>query len=121
MRKPAARLRCMVRQSERGLRLLQVRVAVGALNDAAPDLARAYLATHTALEAAQAENAALRAGEKELSDSYLRIRAKLQAWDTKPGGVDRFEVTEAALDTALADLTAARAQIEALRGGTIPG
>jgi hypothetical protein len=43
----------------------------------------------------------------ELSDSYLRIRAKLHAYgahDTKPGGSDRFEKTEAALDALLAQV-----------------
>lgn len=53
--------------------------------------------------------------EKELSNAYLRIRAKLQAWDTKPGGVDRFEITEAALDRLTAELAAANAREAGLR------
>jgi hypothetical protein len=32
--------------------------------------------------------------EIELSDAYLRIRKLVNAWDTKPGGTDRFAVTE---------------------------
>jgi hypothetical protein len=32
--------------------------------------------------------------ESELSDAYVRIRKLVNAWDTKPGGTDRFEVTE---------------------------
>jgi hypothetical protein len=36
----------------------------------------------------------LRSGEKEISDAYLRVRGLVGAWDTKPGGTDRFEVTE---------------------------
>lgn len=68
----------------------------------------------TERDAALAEITALRANEKELSDAYLRIRAKLQAWDTKPGGVDRFEVTEAALDAALARVAELEGQVGAL-------
>lgn len=36
----------------------------------------------------------LTASEKEISDAYLRIRTMLDAFDTAPGGTDRFEVTE---------------------------
>lgn len=43
------------------------------------------------------ELSAFRKSEKELSDAYLRIRELVGAWDTKPGGEDRFEVTEAAV------------------------
>jgi len=38
-----------------------------------------------------------RVAEKKTSDAYLRIRKLVGAWDTKSGGVDRFEVTEAAI------------------------
>lgn len=43
------------------------------------------------------ELSTFRKSEKELSDAYLRIRELVGAWDTKPGGEDRFEVTEAAV------------------------
>lgn len=46
-----------------------------------------------------------RKSDKLISDSYLRIRKLVGAWDTNTGGEDRFEVTEA----KVADL-AARAQ-----------
>lgn len=46
------------------------------------------------------EDRARRPENEALSDSYLRIRKIVGAWNTKPGGVDRFEVTEAAV-TAL--------------------
>lgn len=71
-----------------------------------------------ATEDAIAEVAKLReiaASEKELSAAYLRIRAKLGAWNTAPGGVDRFEVTEAALDRLSAELAAANAREAGLR------
>jgi len=32
--------------------------------------------------------------ENTISDAYLRIRRLVGAYDTKPGGEDRFEVTE---------------------------
>jgi chromosome segregation ATPase len=57
---------------------------------------------------AQAEIEAFRKSEKELSDAHLRIRERVEAWDTKPGGEDRFEVTEKCIDSMKADLTAAR-------------
>lgn len=38
-----------------------------------------------------------RRAERSVSDAYLRIREIVGAWNTKPGGVDRFEVTEAAV------------------------
>src|SRR3990172_5729017 len=38
-----------------------------------------------------------RVAEKEISDAYLRIRKLVGAWDTKEGGVDRYEITEAAI------------------------
>lgn len=40
--------------------------------------------------------------DQALSDAYLRIRALLNAWDTAPGGADRFEVTEQRLTELLA-------------------
>jgi hypothetical protein len=64
-----------------------------------------------ALRTARANNARLEGEAKQFRDdargaheSYLRIRTKLKAFDTKPGGEDRFEVTEAALDAVLADI-----------------
>lgn len=50
--------------------------------------------------------------EKELSDAYLRIRTLVDAFDTKPGGVDRFEVTENKIRTLQAQVGRLR---EALR------
>lgn len=41
--------------------------------------------------------AELEKSERELSDAYLRVRKLLNAYDTKFGGADRFEVTEAAI------------------------
>jgi hypothetical protein len=52
--------------------------------------------------------------EEELSDAYLRIRAKLDAWDTKHAGADRFDVTEKALDDVIAERDAALARVEEL-------
>jgi len=49
------------------------------------------------LEALNQKDAALEvkaAEAKELHEAYMRIRELVEAWDTKPGGVDRFEVTE---------------------------
>lgn len=45
-----------------------------------------------------------KAADKELSDAYLRVRELVGAWNTKPGGVDRFEVTEAAIRKVQSDL-----------------
>jgi hypothetical protein len=36
----------------------------------------------------------LRKAEKLVSDAYLRIRELVGSWRTKPGGTDRFELTE---------------------------
>ena len=70
----------------------------------------------------ETENAALRTrlaemtkAEKELSDAYLRIRQLVGAWNTKPGGVDRFEVTEnaiKALRTQLEEMKSILRQLE---------
>ena len=46
---------------------------------------------------------------KELSDAYLRVRSLVNAWDTKEGGSDRFEVTE----RHIKEIIAARKQAEA--------
>jgi hypothetical protein len=42
----------------------------------------------------KAERDEWKRAENELSDAYLRVRRLVNAWDTKAGGVDRFEVTE---------------------------
>jgi hypothetical protein len=75
------------------------------------DLGQAQEA-YDAQQAAEAEIARLREAEKELSDAYLRIRSKLNAYDTKPGGTDRFEVTEAALDAVIAESARLREVLE---------
>lgn len=60
-------------------------------------------------ERAQRERADMfQAAEKEISDAYLRVRALLNAYDTKPGGEDRFEVTE----QAIRDLRSALSEAE---------
>lgn len=48
----------------------------------------------TALLKREKEIEELKQSEEDLSDAYLRIRRLLGAWNTKHGGVDRFEVTE---------------------------
>lgn len=53
------------------------------------------------------EVAPLKTAEREISDAYLRVRKLLNAYDTKPGGTDRFEVTERCIETLKADLAAA--------------
>ena len=35
-----------------------------------------------------------RKSERALSEAYIRIRSLVGAWNTRPGGTDRFEVTE---------------------------
>jgi hypothetical protein len=47
-----------------------------------------------------------RKSERELSDAYLRIRQMVNAWDTTPGGADRFEVTEGKIKEMLARVQA---------------
>jgi len=42
----------------------------------------------------QIEYEKILAYERELRAAYVRIRTLLAAFDTKPGGTDRFEVTE---------------------------
>lgn len=60
---------------------------------------------------------------KEMSDSYLRIRAKLQwygSYSTLLGGPDRFIKTEAALDSLLQythDMEAKLTKIEDIVNG----
>lgn len=44
-------------------------------------------------------------GDRELSDAYLRIRALVGAWDTQPGGADRFQVTEQKIRDLKADVS----------------
>ena len=61
-------------------------------------LAKANLEAVIALKAERDE--AMRAA-KEVSDAYLRVRKLLGAWDTQPGGADRFEVTERAITKLL--------------------
>ena len=73
-------------------------VAVGALNEAAPDLARAYIDTHTALEAAQAEVAALRAE-----------RDRINQW--RETAIVERDTYSAERDTAEAELTTLRAKL----------
>jgi hypothetical protein len=51
-----------------------------------------YLVSEVAKELEKWRN-----GEKETSDAYLRIRKLVSAWDTKSGGEDRYQVTEAAV------------------------
>jgi hypothetical protein len=47
--------------------------------------------------------------ERELSDAYLRIREIVPgAYDTAPGGTDRFEVTETAVQRLVKDLARLR-------------
>jgi hypothetical protein len=67
------------------------------------------MSEHDELARVRAELETMRRSEKELSDAYLRIRALVNAWDTQPGGIDRFAVTEqrvSALTRELADLKA---------------
>lgn len=52
-------------------------------------------ALKSSLDQAEKDRDAYREAEKRTSDAYLRIREILGAWDTKDGGEDRFEVTEA--------------------------
>jgi hypothetical protein len=42
--------------------------------------------------------------EAETSAAYLRLRSKLNAFDTNHGGENRFQVTEAALDSVLVEI-----------------
>lgn len=65
-------------------------------------------------ERLEKELEALRESEKELSDSYLRIRSLVGAWNTSNGGADRFEITEGKIKQLLADLSSLRAQADAL-------
>lgn len=46
-----------------------------------------------------------KSAERELSNAYLRIRRLLNAWDTAPGGTDRYAVTERALSELIAENT----------------
>ncbi len=58
--------------------------------------------------------AELETSEKNISNAYLRVRALLGAFDTQPGGSDRFEVTENAIRALQFDLTSSRAAVENL-------
>lgn len=59
----------------------------------------------------------MRDAERETSDAYMRIRQKLTgfgAHDTMPGGPDRFERTEAALDMVLTKLSSTEVALESM-------
>jgi hypothetical protein len=49
------------------------------------------------IEQVKAERDSSRTAERTISDAYLRVRQLLGAFNTKPGGTDRFEVTEQAI------------------------
>jgi DNA repair exonuclease SbcCD ATPase subunit len=51
--------------------------------------------------------------EESVSDAYLRIRALVKSYNTKPGGSDRFEVTE----QAIKDLQNENERLKAKIGG----
>jgi hypothetical protein len=57
------------------------------------------------------ERLEFRKSERELSDAYLRIRQMVNAWDTQPGGADRFEVTEGKIKEMLARVQALEAVV----------
>jgi len=67
----------------------------------------------TKIEMLQADVAEWKQAETEVSDAYLRVRTLLNAFDTKPGGVDRFEVTE----NKIKDLQAKIEMLERQVGG----
>lgn len=52
--------------------------------------------------------------ERELSDAYMRVRELVKSFDTAPGGIDRFEVTEAAIRKLLRTKEVLRLIVNAL-------
>lgn len=67
------------------------RIAIQALLD---DLAVPDVALQAQIAKLTDQRDAYWKAERETSAAYLRVRTLVDAWDTAPGGTDRFEVTE---------------------------
>lgn len=69
------------------------------------------------LMAALAERDAFKAADREVSDAYLRIHNLVKSFDTKPGGSDRFELTERRVKGLIAERDALRDQVASNKFG----
>lgn len=61
--------------------------------DLPPRVLKLLQTTHH-LQKAESQREAYEKANKELHDAYMRVRGLLDAWETKTGGTDRFEVVE---------------------------
>lgn len=84
-------------KSERDAALAQLEERRKAKKRADKACSECLAAHEEKLETERQAHEETRRAERSVSDAYLRIREIMGAWNTKPGGVDRFEVTEAAV------------------------